>query len=201
MLVKLLYIIEWFVCIYFSVKKSDWDINIKMKIAFLGPMCSGKTTCCNYIKQLNNNFEIIRFAGKVYDICYDLFEMIGKDRLLLQSVGENMRNIDKNVWINYLINNSKNKEYLLLDDLRYENELVALRDNGWTLVKLKISNDLQVMRIMKTYSTNYEQHINNMNHESEIYTKSCSDDIFDYVINIDTDTVNEKLDIIFNSCK
>lgn len=58
------------------------ELNKKkyIKLAIMGKMCSGKTTLSNHIKSFllkKYNIEIksYTFAGKVYELAYDLFDM------------------------------------------------------------------------------------------------------------------------------
>ena len=140
-----------------------------MKIAITGKMCSGKTTLKNFICEHHPEFKMYSFGQKVKDIAYDLFKMNPsfKDRTLLTSIGQKMREIDENVWINYLINNTKNQEYCIIDDLRYQNEYEALVENGWKIIKINITPELQEERIKQIYPENYQDHLNNRNHLSE----------------------------------
>ena len=142
-----------------------------MKIAISGKMCSGKTTVANIFIQLNNNFQKLSFADKVKDIATDLFFMKDKDRELLQQIGTHMRKIDNNVWANYVIKQSKLYNYIVIDDLRYKNEYDLLKKNGFIIIKLVISKELQLKRLKNTYKSNYENHLKNLNHESELFSK------------------------------
>ena len=47
-----------------------------MKIAIYGPMCSGKTTVADIIKELNPDYEIYSFGKKIKDIAKELFKSI-----------------------------------------------------------------------------------------------------------------------------
>ena len=140
-----------------------------MKIAVTGKMCSGKTTLCNYLCELEPRFQIFSFGKKVKDVASDLFNMDPqiKDRTLLTSIGQKMREIDKDVWVNYVINQCKDVEYCLVDDLRYQNEYEALVKNGFKIIQLNISDELQEYRIRNIYPLNYEDHLQNRNHPSE----------------------------------
>ena len=140
-----------------------------MKIAVTGRMCSGKTTLCNYLCELEPRFQIFSFGKKVKDVASDLFLMdpLIKDRTLLTGIGQKMREIDLEVWINYVLNQCKDVEYCLVDDLRYQNEYEALVKNGFKIIQLNISNELQEERIKKVYPNNYNDHLNNRNHPSE----------------------------------
>ena len=68
-----------------------------MKIAITGKMCYGKTTVANIIKEYDNEYQIFSFGQKVKDIATDLFDMQNKDRTLLTSIGQKMREIDSEV--------------------------------------------------------------------------------------------------------
>lgn len=140
-----------------------------MKIAVTGKICSGKTTLCNYLCELEPRFEIFSFGKKVKSIASDLFKMDPevKDRTLLTSIGQKMREINPDVWVNYVISECKDKEYCLVDDLRYQNEYEALVKNGFKIIQLNISPELQEERIRMVYPDNYEDHLNNRNHASE----------------------------------
>lgn len=140
-----------------------------MKIAVTGRMCSGKTTLCNYLCELEPRFQIFSFGKKVKDVASDLFLMNPqiKDRTLLTGIGQKMREIDLEVWINYVINQCKDVEYCLVDDLRYQNEYEALVKNGFKIIQLNISNELQEERIKKVYPNNYNDHLLARTHLSE----------------------------------
>ena len=140
-----------------------------MRIAVTGKMCSGKTTLCNYLCELEPRFQIFSFGKKVKDVASDLFQMDPrvKDRTLLTSIGQKMREIDKDVWVNYVINQCKDVEYCLVDDLRYQNEYEALVKNGFKIIQLNISDELQEERIKNIYPLNYLDHLQNRNHPSE----------------------------------
>ena len=140
-----------------------------MKIAVTGKMCSGKTTLCNYLCELEPRFEIFSFGKKVKDVASDLFKMdpLIKDRTLLTSIGQKMREIDSEVWINYVIDQCSTKEFCLIDDLRYQNEYEALVKNGFKIIQLNISDELQESRIRNIYPNNYLDHLQNRNHASE----------------------------------
>ena len=139
------------------------------KIAVTGKMCSGKTTLCNYLCQMEPRFQIFSFGKKVKEVASDLFQMdpLVKDRSLLINLGTKMREIDSNVWINYVIEQTKDIKYCLVDDLRYQNEYEALIKNGFQIIQLQISDELQEQRIKEIYPHNYQDHLKNINHLSE----------------------------------
>ena len=138
-----------------------------MKFAITGKMCSGKSSLAKLILENDKRYEIFSFGKKVKEVAEDLFNMKEKDRSLLVNIGTKMREIDENVWINYIINQTKDKDYCVIDDLRYQNEYDALYKNGFNIIKLIVDNKTQEERIKNIYPNNYQDHLNNRNHISE----------------------------------
>jgi len=138
-----------------------------MKIAITGKMCSGKSTLAQIIKETNSNYVIYSFGQKVKDVAKDLFNMKEKDRSLLTSIGTKMREIDSEVWMNYVINQTKDKTHCIIDDLRYQNEYEALSKNGYKIIQLEVDRVTQEERIKLVYPNNYQDHLNNRDHLSE----------------------------------
>jgi len=139
-----------------------------MKIAITGKMCSGKSTIASVISESNPNFKIYSFGKKVKDVAKDLFDMKEKDRTLLTTIGTKMRDIDPDVWTNYILKQTKDQEYCIVDDLRYQNEYEALHKAGFKIIQFKIDPEIQKERIKIVYPNNYQDHLNNLNHISEI---------------------------------
>lgn len=128
------------------------------KLAFFGPMCSGKTWCADYLVQ-EHGYTKVAFASKLKHIALDLFGVVGKDgrdREILQQLGTKMREIKSDVWIDYLLRFTNSPwvgsdPNLVLDDLRYVNEAKALKDNGWTLVLVTVPGVIREARIARLY--------------------------------------------------
>ena len=174
-------------------------------IAFIGKICSGKTTITNnlIIKLNENNFNYKKasFADGVYEIAYNLFDMKNKNRNLLQSIGMKMREIDENIWIKSTIKKvnhfNKNDTYIIIDDCRFQNELDNLIKNDFILIKLNISNELQLNRLKNTYPDTWNEQ--NLNHISENNLNNLSENIFQIIINIDDfKNLNDIIDNIYN---
>ena len=140
-----------------------------MKIAICGKICSGKSSLAKYIKKSDSRFEILSYGQKVKDISKELFNMTKKDRTLIINVASKMREIDLDVWSNYVLKQSKDLEYCIIDDLRFQNELDGLMNDSsdWIFIKLNISKEIQTKRIKLLYPDNYQDHIDNDNHLSE----------------------------------
>ena len=128
-------------------------------------MCSGKTTLCNHIIKEYPHHIKKSIAGKVKEIATEMFGMKEKDRNLLQTIGTQFRMINNDVWINYVVKDDLPN--VIIDDLRYLNEAKILKENGWYIIRININDKLQTERIKQTYD-NWEEHIQNINHESEL---------------------------------
>ena len=144
-----------------------------MKIAISGKQGSGKTTLANEF--LNKYFFTkCSFANKVKEIAVDLFNLSvdeaygeNKDRVMLQQIGKNMRDIDNDVWINYLIRRIKNIEqdanrkhqHIIIDDVRYKNEFDALKKAGFIMIRIECPEEERKRRLGDCF--------NNPEHQSE----------------------------------
>lgn len=140
-----------------------------MKIAISGPMCSGKSTMAKLICSLNDNYKIYSFGQKIKDLAKELFDMGDiKDRSLLINIANSMKNINQNVWINYILKQCSDKENCIIDDLRFENELNVLKNSDeWYFIVLHVPREERIKRIKELYPQNFEDHIKNMNDISE----------------------------------
>ena len=147
-----------------------------MKIAIAGQMASGKTTLADKLQaELEDlDYRVARhsLAGKVKAIGKDLFRMVEKDSRLLQQIGMKMREIQPDIWIDYL--NRKISQDLLedkydvaiVDDVRFINEAKFFHSQDWLVVRLNIQEDLQKSRLQRTYE-DWEVHWNNRGDSSE----------------------------------
>jgi hypothetical protein len=168
-----------------------------MKIGICGQMCSGKTSIANYIISKDNSYYITSFAKKLKEIAETLFNMKEKNRDLLINIGTKMREINPDVWVNYTINEIKKDDCdkIIIDDIRFLNEFQRLKENNWTLIKLIISEDLQLERLKKTYPFTWEIHLKNVEDESK-NINNIPNELFDLVIEINNKNeylVNEKI--------
>jgi cytidylate kinase len=150
--------------------KNKLNNKFKMNIAISGPMCSGKTTIANLLKLINNDFKIYSFGQKIKDIAHELFNMNKnyKDRSLIINIADKMRDIDPDVWAKYTIKQTKEYNYCIIDDLRFQNELDLLeKENDWIYIVLNINESIRLSRLKKLYPDNFQDHIKNMSHLSE----------------------------------
>ena len=175
--------------------KSKSKSSNGFKIAILGKMCSGKTTLCNKIDNyVDGTVARLSFAKKVKDLATELFGMSTdpqkKNRKLTVDIGTKMREIDPNVWANYTAEESDSYEYVLIDDLRYNNEYERLRERGFIIIKLVIDEELQLKRLKETYPDTWQIHRKYAGHSSEndLWTRPDSD--FDLVLQSSNNDTN-----------
>jgi cytidylate kinase len=145
-----------------------------MKIAIHGPMCSGKTTIANMIIRMDPRYQRFSYGQKIKDLASELFDMKEKDRTLLINIADSMREINPDVWVNYIMKQTKNREHCVIDDLRFQNELDSL--SGWKIISLKIPRDERIRRIKQLYPNDVNNHIQNMEHASETGVLRLPDD-------------------------
>ena len=140
---------------------------LKMKIALIGKMCSGKTTLSELLCK-EYNMKRYSFADKLKEIAKDLFFMEKKDRKLLQDIGDKMKEIKSDVWIQYLVHNIKDKDNIVIDDVRFENEFKALEELGFIMIKINVDPKVQWERLKQKYGEEEaKEHKKRMNHISE----------------------------------
>lgn len=148
--------------------------SIKMKIAFGYRMGVGKDEAVSYLLSTCGGSHIA-FATPLYDIQEYAQQVCGfklvKDRRFLQWVGtEWARHTDPDVWVRVLLKSVPGTGNVFLSDLRFLNELAALKAAGWTCVKLIRTNSGERV------GTGSDEH------PSEHELDSLSDTDWDYVV-------------------
>lgn len=126
-----------------------------MKIAFAGKAGSGKSSACNYLVDKYGGVEK-SFAEPLYDILYyaqrTLHFKKEKDRKFLQYIGTDWaRSKDENVWVNLLLESCNNSQNIFISDLRFKNELVALKEKGFIIIL--------IVRDDNSQNDDYKKHI------------------------------------------
>lgn len=135
-----------------------------------GKICSGKTYAANYLRH-RFGYKVLSFATGVKRYARLIFGMKKKNRRLLQDFSEKMKEIDKRVWIKQLdkeLKKHKDKN-VVIDDLRFPDELRYLRKKGFIIIRLSITSRLQCQRIRRTYGRDAKEHLMRLNHVSENY--------------------------------
>ena len=145
------------------------------RVAIIGKLGSGKTTFADSLSKYG--YVKMSFAKKLKDIVIELFpesdKSGDKNRHLLQSLAEKIKEIDENVWVHYI------------DDCRFYNEYKALKDIGFKFIYLDYSDDIILDHLMKRYPLNYNDHISRRGHVSELLASNREEalKLADIVIN------------------
>jgi len=129
-----------------------------MRIAISGKMGSGKTALAQHF--INKyGFVPLSFAKAVKDTTMEVFgltreEAYGKkkDRVLLQLLGQKIREINPDVWVNKVIrdmsiDNKYVAEHFVIDDVRYKNEFETLKKNGFIMVRVNADEEIRRERL------------------------------------------------------
>lgn len=109
-------------------------------------------------------------------------------RVMLQTLGgEWGRAYDPNIWINSLINRSTSwtRTHVCVSDVRYENELKLIQQGGGKLIRLK-----------RPETDSKATEVGIKNHSSETEQLSFTDDMFDFIIenNSNLENLYQKID-------
>ena len=164
-----------------------------MRIALSGLKRSGKDTIGSYLIQ-NYSCKRFAFADEVKRLARELFpeEFVQNDKPvdLLQWLGNTMRQRNPDVWINKLstmIQLTKDPvPNLVVTDVRYPNEVQALKNLGFTIVKVQVPVEVSVERCKAT-EINFTEEL--LLHESEQLAQS-NEHYYDYIIE-NTGTLEE----------
>ena len=109
---------------------------------------SGKSEIAKYLVE-NYGYKEIVLAEPIYEIAEKYFNMEIKDRELLQDIGQKLREIDENIWVNYLIKSLDENQLYALSDVRQSNEYDAFFEEGFIPIKVYADLDKRINRIEK----------------------------------------------------
>lgn len=105
-----------------------------MIVGISGKFRTGKDTVGTHLVN-KYGFKQVSFAKKLKEVCADLFDMEGKNRALLQQVGEKMRLVDPEVWVKYTFRNVNPTDNVVVTDVRYVNEYTFLKNINGILIR------------------------------------------------------------------
>lgn len=110
-----------------------------MRIMLNGRSLAGKDKIGEILCE-KHNFKPISFAQPIYKIASDIFGMNEKDRSLLISIGQKMREINQDVWIDYLLKQiADSDDNIVITDVRQANEYIKCREAGFLPVRVTSS--------------------------------------------------------------
>lgn len=142
---------------YISSVRNIKEVVI-LKVALVGKARSGKDTLGEYLAN-NYTFKRFYFAQGIEEIINKYFPEAfegGKPRKHYQHIGQELRALNSDVWINYLQRNVD--QYLLenpnanviVTDCRQANEEKVLREQGYLIVKVACDEQVRLDRILKS---------------------------------------------------
>lgn len=120
-----------------------------MKIALVGKMRSGKDTVASLL--IPYGFQTIAFGDGIKEIVADYFPealQAGKPREHYQKIGQWLRELNSDVWINAVARRSKDFTHTLVTDCRQKNEVRYLKSNGYMILKVHASESVRIKRII-----------------------------------------------------
>lgn len=158
-----------------------------VKVAFCGPMGSGKTYASN---ELKNKVEakVLSIAKPIKEIVSDMGHTGRASHIMVGTVG---RQINNDIWIEKLMQridkyNACNIENIIVDDVRFENEAKALKKAGFVLVYLNTPWHVRFQRIRER-TDDLTEHIQWFAHPSEVALEHVEKAYFDFICNNEDD--------------
>ena len=122
-------------------------------IAITGRMRSGKDTVADILQeQSETGFTVYRFADGITDIIQQYFPLAaqsGKPRQHYQVIGQSLRQLDENVWVNTLHRKRQQAplyENQLITDLRQPNEVLYCKQQKFTIIKVVADDKVRATR-------------------------------------------------------
>lgn len=156
-----------------------------MIVAICGRIASGKSTlsqkiidglCSKHsVRRISFAHQVKRYAGELFGCDVD---GPNKNRAILQTFAESMKAIDPDIWVKMTrqLIDSTPADFVIIDDLRFPNELRMLRALGALIIRINITKDVQMNRIQSTYG-NYDEHISRLDHVSESHVDTLDVDM------------------------
>lgn len=107
---------------------------------------AGKDEIANHLVS-NYGFTQVSFATPIYIFAREFFGMTAKDRKLLQDIGQSWRNINPDVWVNYLFKNLPDGN-IVISDCRQANEIIEGMKNWFIPIRVSASLENRINRIV-----------------------------------------------------
>lgn len=123
-----------------------------MNIGICGKAGTGKTVVADHLVK-RYGYKRYAIADEVKRIAVRLFKMEKKDRKLLQDIGFKMREIRPTIWIDFLVDQIKGKDRIVVDDIRYPNEYEALKREGFKIIRVAADREICIKRLSKRDGT------------------------------------------------
>lgn len=110
---------------------------------------AGKDTVADYLV-LKYEYTKISFAQPIYEIAKEFFSMEKKDRELLQNIGQKMREIDPDVWVNNGYKRAREiNTPVVITDVRQINEFHRGIEEDFMPVRIVCDRNIAIRRIIE----------------------------------------------------
>ncbi len=121
-----------------------------MRFILIGRAGSGKDTVADFLVE-HYGFVKLSFAAKLKAIAEEMFPVLwqASKRTMLQSLGMKFREIDENVWVDYLLRQVNKYPKVIITDCRYENEHEICLKSGFIPVKINCADNTRADRLFK----------------------------------------------------
>lgn len=128
------------------------------RVAFAGPMCSGKTTLANVLVE-DFGYTKANFAGLLKRTVETLYGVVNKDnegRRILQEFADDLKKWDPYLFTTHLLLEidgyiKDGIDLIVIDDLRFKHEYEALKKNGFIIIGVACREDERLRRIFSLY--------------------------------------------------
>ncbi len=158
-------------------------------IALIGKAGAGKTTAAHALSTYG--YTPLSIAGPLKRVAALIWGTAARtDRDKLQRLGVAVRGIDPDAWINLLIARLDDESRVCVDDVRFPNEVAALKRAGFTFVRVNAARNERVRRLRANGKLQDESQLE---HESE----TAIDDVTpDFEANNEWEKVDLQIDLL-----
>jgi len=156
-----------------------------MKIAIMAKLRSGKDEVAKYIMK-KVNCEHFKFSTGITEIINEYLPDMKntKNRMAYQHIGQELRALDPNVWLNRVVREyrlrSKSNEYydsFIISDVRQPNEYHWCVENGFTMIKIVCNDEIRFRRAKESRDVFNEE---DLKHDTESYIDDYKADFIIY---------------------
>ena len=138
-------------------------------IAFIGKAGSGKSSAADLVEQLNDaDYLRLSIAQPVKQTIATIWgNQAVEDRHKKQRLGEAVREIDPDAWLNLWLRRLGQEEGPFLnDDIRFENEYWAAKGHGFVIVRVVAHRHQRIARLRANGKIQSEDQLNDISETS-----------------------------------
>lgn len=163
----------------------------QVKVGILGEIRAGKDTVSELIAQhlwsmgTKKPTEYFAFSKGIHDVIELVMPEVyqkGKPRKELQTIGQDMRKLKPDVWVDYLFKHpaftfcERSGQNIIITDVRQPNEAKRLQEKGFHIIKVTASQEVRMQRAIQA-GDNFNPEM--FNHETEKAIQLCP---YDFLI-------------------